>query len=543
MRNHFLRAKGVTSTGGGGDSGGGGSSCGANDSGGTNEWGFTTVRSFSASGEEEFASSIDTANKISYHATSQNNKFFVRKITNTGTISWSKEISLSDWTYFYPRKGHSLSNGKQIFAGPAKYGNNNFRLTVICINADSTIAWCKSLESTGTGDQNYYSIQAEAYFLDVDSNDNIYIAARHTYHKVFKINSSGALQWFKVYKFDDENGNSLSSANRPQPTGMVVDDSYIYVLNVRRNHRYGFLYVLNTSDGSEYTKRWITNNSTYSNRDKYYHYQTRKELASHLAIDSSSNLYVSYVCNDSSNYIRNIYLAKIDSSLNSISWSKEYNLSSSYYTGPYIPSAGSGLDVTSGVGNVVFASMVTDVNNEYNEKLIFAVFNSSGELSWQRNIVGYENTYPQPFRVLNDVKCDSADHFYITANLPYASGSTPNANYSHTQNTGEGLLKHTTCSAIAAGTEFFTLDTYGTPLPTGASGWAYVDDEEIITGETTGDFQISSSAYTDQSTYVAGLDDSTEFISGAYYTYVATSHTLSVADISSSEDIKELDHI
>ena len=40
MRNHFLRAKGVTSTGGGGDSGGGGGSgsCGVNDTGGTNEW-------------------------------------------------------------------------------------------------------------------------------------------------------------------------------------------------------------------------------------------------------------------------------------------------------------------------------------------------------------------------------------------------------------------------------------------------------------------------------------------------------------------------
>ena len=546
MRNHFLRASGTAATGGdggGGDGGGGGATCGANDSGGTNEWAFTTAKSFFLGYAHDYTSSIDTANNISYHASTQNNKFRVRKITNTGTISWSKEITLSDWTYFEARQGHSLSNGKQIFVGPAQYGSNDYRITVICINADSTINWCKSLESTGTGDQNNYSFQSETYGIDVDSNDNIYIATKHTYHKVFKINSSGALQWFKVYKIQNESGSTLTGANAPVPTGVVVNDNYIYVLNIRRNHRYGFIYVLNTSDGSVYAKRWITNDSTYSDRDKYWNYLQKPYHANHLAIDSSSNLYVSYVCNDSSNYIRNIYLAKIDSSLNSISWSKEYNLSSSYYTGPYIPSAGSGLDVTSGVGNVVFASMVTDVNNEYNEKLIFAVFNSSGELSWQRNIVGYENTYPQPFRVLNDVKCDSADHFYITANLPYASGSTPNANYSHTQNTGEGLLKHTTCSAIAAGTEFFTLDTYGTPLPTGASGWAYVDDEEIITGETTGDFQISSSAYTDQSTYVAGLDDSTEFISGAYYTYVATSHTLSVADISSSEDIKELDHI
>ena len=68
MRNHFLRAKGVTSTGGGGDSGGGGGSgsCGVNDTGGTNEWALiAAVGNGANTAQHEFTSSIDTTNKIS----------------------------------------------------------------------------------------------------------------------------------------------------------------------------------------------------------------------------------------------------------------------------------------------------------------------------------------------------------------------------------------------------------------------------------------------------------------------------------------------
>lgn len=542
MRNHFLRASGTAATGGdggGGDAGGGGATCGANDSGGTNEWAFTTAKSYFVGYGHDYTSSIDTANNISYHATTQDNKFRVRKITNTGTISWSKEITLSDWTYFYARQGHSLSNGKQIFVGPAQYGSNDYRITVICINADSTINWCKSLESTGTGDQNQYSLQSETYGIDVDSNDNIYIATKHTYHKIFKINSSGALQWFKVYKIQNESGSTLLYANAPIPTGVVVNDSYIYVLNIRRNHRYGFIYVLNTSDGSVYAKRWITNDSTYSDRDKYWNYLQKPYHANHLAIDSSGNLYVSYVCLDSSNYTRNLYLAKIDSSLNSISWSKEYNLSG-YYMGVYV-AGGAGIGVTSGNGNIVFAAMGNSISNSTFKRLIIGVFDSTGALSWQRSISGYDDIYPHPFRTLADVVCDSADHFYITSNLPWTSSLHGNTGASFYQMVGESLLKHTTCSAIATGTTFFT-SSAGDSLPSGHTGWAEVQDDTIITGEATGDFQISSSAYTNESSYPSDLSDFTTTLSG-YYAYSATSHTLTVADISSSNDKKELDYI
>ena len=67
MRNHFLRAKGVAGSGGGGDSGGGGATCGANDSGGTNEWAFSCAKGNTYfDGSNDFTASIDTVNKISY---------------------------------------------------------------------------------------------------------------------------------------------------------------------------------------------------------------------------------------------------------------------------------------------------------------------------------------------------------------------------------------------------------------------------------------------------------------------------------------------
>ena len=78
MRNHFLRAKGVTSSGGGGDSGGGGS-CGTNDTGGTNEWAFNTAKGTGLFvSDRNYTSSIDTANYISYLASNQNNKLNIR---------------------------------------------------------------------------------------------------------------------------------------------------------------------------------------------------------------------------------------------------------------------------------------------------------------------------------------------------------------------------------------------------------------------------------------------------------------------------------
>lgn len=536
MRNHFLRAKGVTSTGGGG---GGGATCGANDSGGTNEWAFTTARGFLLAYERDFTSSIDTANNISYHATTHNNKFFVRKITNTGTISWNKQISCSDWTYFNARKGHSLSNGKQIFVGPAQYGSSDFRVTVVCINADSTIEWCKSLESTGTSDLNSSVGKAEIYFLDVDSNDNIYLTATSTYNNTYKLSSSGALSWFKIYKHTNESGSDLTSVNKPYVTGMVVDNSYIYTLYMKRNHRYGFLQVLNTSDGSVYTKRWITNDSTFSDRDKYWNYTVKPYQPSHLTIDSSSNLYVSYICNNSSNYIQNLYLAKIDSSLNSIAWSKEYTISDYYlYTGFQ---GGAGIARTTGNGNIIFAALGNKVSNSQYKNIIIGVFNSSGELSWQRNITGHDDQYPHPFRTINSLEGDSADHFYITTSLPWTSSLHGNTSYSFYQMVGESLLKHTTCSAPTANSTFFS-SSGGGSLPSGETGWSEFMDDTLIGGEATGDFQISSSAYTNESSYIANISDFTTTLSG-YYGLSATSHTLTVADISSSDDKKELDHI
>lgn len=540
MRNHFLRAKGVTSTGGGGDSGGGGgATCGANDSGGTNEWAFTTARGYLLAYEYDFTSSIDTANKISYHATTHNNKFFVRKITNTGTISWNKQISCSDWTYFIARKGHSLSNGKQIFAGPAQYGSGDFRVTVVCINADSTIEWCRSLESTGTSDLNSAASKAEIFYLDVDGNDNIYLTATIAYNHTYKLSSSGALSWFKIYKHQDENGSDLTNVNKPAVTGMVVDNSYIYTLYQRRNHRYGFLQVLNTSDGSEYTKRWITNDSTFSDRDKYWDYIIKPYQAGHLTIDSSSNLYVSYICKNSSNYMQNLYLAKIDSSLNSISWSKEYTISD-YYVGTGFQ-AGAGIARTTGNGNIIFAGLGIKVSNSQFRNIIIGVFNSSGELSWQRNITGYDDIYPHPFRALNSLEGDSADHLYITSSLPWTGSLHGYTTYSFYQMTGESLLKHTTCSAPTANSTFFTSSAGGS-LPSGHTGWSEFMDDTLIGGEATGDFQISSSAYTNESSYIASISDFTTTLSG-YFGLSATSHTLTVADISSSDDKKELDYI
>ena len=103
-------------------------------------------------------------------------------------------------------------------------------------------------------------------------------------------------------------------------------------------------------------------------------------------------------------------LAKIDSSLNSISWSKEYTISDYYIKSAGSVPSGAGIARTTGNGNIILQQWDLKVSNQNYATLIIGVFNSC-KLSWQRNVTGHDDQYPHPFRTINSLEGDSADHF------------------------------------------------------------------------------------------------------------------------------------
>ena len=544
MRNHFLRAKGVTSSGGGGDSGGGGgSTCGANDSGGTNEWAFTCAKGDDYfDGSNEFTASIDTANKIAYLATDQNsNKFRVRKITNTGTISWAKHYTFSGTNYsnFEPRKGKSLSTGKQVFIAQANY-SGSYYATVICINADGSVEWCKRLTPGSNS-----SSEGDPYHLTIDSNDNIYFifkgdepnadgtAGSDRRYFVIKMNSSGALQWQKVFKSLGSDNSFITSFTNPN--GLAVDSNYLYITNTRNNARSQQIVTLNVSDGTVYAVKHFGSDGTNRVKPATFHYYSHS--GSLLVKDSSGDFYMLYPAytSNSGGSRRDIFITKFDSSY-TVDWSVKFSLDSSHFY-RFGNSGGFGITVTPNVKNIIFSCIIYNSSDNQHEMLYIAKFDSSGSLDWQRVIRGVASDSKQPCDRVNTLESDNADHFYLSSHLPWTR-DTVNEAYNFYFNKGESVLKHTSCSAIPTG---YITDNDPHNILSSVSG----SPSGFGKIESTSAFSASSASCVIQSTPFS--DDSSY---GSIYTatnptgnFTATSQSITVADVASSDRYEDLTYL
>ena len=533
MRNHFLRAKGVPA------SGGGGGSCGANDSGGTNEWAFNTAKGTGIFvSTSHYTSSIDTANYISYLASHQNNKLNIRKITNTGTISWTKtfEFSGTAYSYFYPYKGHSLSTGKQIIVGEVNL-SSTYGTCFFCINADGTVEWCKRITPASSS-----SITGHPYHLTVDSSDNIYCifeqqesnsdgtASSNKFFFVMKLNSSGVIQWQKKFRSSDGSGGYIESFTHPN--GIAVDSNYVYITNTRNNALSMQIVTLNVSNGALNAVKHFGTGS--SNREKPASFDFTEYSGSLLVKDNSGDFYMIFPCKGNNDY-QKIVLAKFDSSY-SVDWSKELDMSGTSHRFKSGNAGGFALTITPNVKNIVFSCAVYNTSASSNNFALVAVLDSSGSLSSQRIIRGVPSDGQQGIKHVNGLSSDNQDHFYLTAGLPW---SRENSGYSFYHNTGEAIVKHTTCSAMPDGTYFSTLDP-GNHLSTisgSPSGFAEIDDTTIIS-VSNGSAVISSTAFSDDATY-----GSTYLIDTPTTGFTMTSQNTTVSDLASGSDFKSLDYI
>ena len=531
MRNHFLRAKGVPAAGGGG---GGGGSCGANDSGGTNEWSLATARGGTTfvTVTDYFTSSIDTANKISYLAGeyASTKDLYIRKVTNTGTLSWSKKFNFSgtDYSDIHPQKGHSLSDGKQIIAGQIKLSSSH-TACFWCVNADGTVEWCKRLTPASGS-----SMMGNVWHLTVDDNDNIYAileqfeataagnSSNVPYFFAIKLNSSGALQWNKRLKPNRIlNGADQGYASGYiHPNGIAVDSNYLYISNYHNEADYLNIFVLNTSNGTVASTKWVGKNS---NRSKMVYWELGNKTGSILKKDSSGDFYLLIPSLDSSNVANRLFLMKFDSSFN-VSWSREITVGSSWL---HYQTYGYSLAITENTKDIVIASNLYKSSTAMRN--IVAVFNSSGVLQWQRSISGVGGTEQRMHHGMH-LDADNADHFYLTYSSPYIR-TVWFEGYFFGYTEGAGIIKHSACSAIPTG-HIVTCDPNNQLGNAGGDpdGWAEIHDDTILS-DASSDWEINSSAYTDISDYVNSF--STDDPTGDF-----TAHTQSttVSDVASGDN-------
>lgn len=531
MRNHFLRAKGVAAASGG--------SCGTNDTGGTNEWAFSTAKGTGLFvSTNNYTSSIDTANYISYLASEQNNKLNIRKITNTGTISWTKtfEFSGTAYSHFYPYKGHSLSTGKQIIVGEVNV-SSTYGTCFFCINADGTVEWCKRITPASSSSQT-----GHPYHLTVDSNDNIYCifeqqesnsdgtASSNKFFFVMKLNSSGVIQWQKKFRSSDGSGGYIESFTHPN--GIAVDSNYVYITNTRNNALSMQIVTLNVSNGALNSVKHFGTGS--SNREKPATFDFAEYSGSLIEKDNSGDFYMVFPSKGNNDF-QKIVLAKFDSSYN-VDWSKELDMSGTSHRFKTGNSGGFALTITPNVKNIVFSCTVYNTSASSNNFALVAVFDSSGSLLSQRIIRGVPTDGSQGIKPVNNLSSDNQDHFYLTAGLPW---SRENSGYSFYHNSGETIVKHTTCSAMPDGTYFSTLDSANhlSTISGSPSGFAEIDDTTIIS-VSNGSAVISSTAFSDDATY-----GSTYLIDTPTTGFTMTSQNTTVSDLASGSDYKSLDHI
>ena len=544
MRNHFLRAKGVAGSG-GGDSGGdsgGGATCGANDSGGTNEWAFSCAKGNTYfDGSNDFTASIDTVNKISYLAAYQSGRLRIRKITNTGTISWAKKYAFSgtDYSFFEPRKGKSLSTGKQVFIAQVNY-SGAYYVTVICINADGSVEWCKRITPGSNS-----SSEGEPYHLTIDSNDNIYFtfegdepnadgtAGSNRRFFVLKLNSSGVIQWQKVFKSLSSTNSFISSFTHPN--GLAVDSNYLYITNTRNNALSQQIVTLNVSDGTVYAvKHWGSDGTT---RAKPATFDFKSHSGSFLVKDSSGDFYMLYIAKNSSNARRDVFITKFDSSY-TVDWSTKLSIDNSHFyrSGN---SGGFAITVTPNVKNLIFSCIVINTSDSDFEMLYIAKFDSSGSLDWQRVIKGVpdDGTSAQSCDRVNTLESDNADHFYLSGHLPWTR-SNAIATYNFYSNKVESILKHSSCSAIPTGyiTDYdphsILSSMSGSP-----SGFGKIEDTSVFS-QSSASCVIQSTPFSDDNNY------------GSVYTatnptgnFSTTSETVTVTDLTSSDRFEDLTYL
>jgi len=127
---------------------------------------------------------------------SGNYDYWVLKITSTGTIRWQKTFggSASDQAYIVQQ----TSDGGYIVGGHTySYGNGSNDAWILKLDYAGSIQWQKTYG--GSGSEYLYSLQETLDYGFIASGSTTSFGAGSTDAWVFKITSTGAIEWQKTY--------------------------------------------------------------------------------------------------------------------------------------------------------------------------------------------------------------------------------------------------------------------------------------------------------------------------------------------------------
>jgi len=431
MRNHFLRAKGVTTAAGTGVETA--PTVSVNSSLNTDEWTRITQRSH-YNVAYYYSAAVDKEGDGSIYKMLRSNaaNYKIIKMTQSGAISWQKELSYSGTAEYLIDGGWAIdNNGNLIIVGHYKDGNSTVsggRCPLIMrVNSNGSIAWAYKFGTGHHSNANYNT----GYSVVVNKDNDIFVtgvvrgssAASNPYitflFRLTQTNTSASLQWYK--KLED---STTSGYLQPQGLKTISNSEYVYFLSNKNTNAYNISRI--KYDASSIHNQYIYRDSAWSQNNSN---QQSYDHPDYMHIDANGNFYLLW----SYNYM-NTAVIKLDKDLD-VEWATECSANSSTYE--FVASnvysqkrCGSAIGATDVSGDVCFAftTIANSTDNFQYPNIYLACLDSSGDLNWDKIITSLTtnggttstqvttstNGNHTPFFIDGDTK----DNFYLGGFFP-----------------------------------------------------------------------------------------------------------------------------
>jgi hypothetical protein len=306
-------------------------------------------------------------------------------------IGWIITLGSSDTRAgldYYQGSAVDSSGNVYLVGYTTTEGQGNREALVSKYNSSGVLQWQRIL---GDSNPNY------AYGVVLDSSGDVYVAGigDSSTGLIFKYNSSGSIQWQKTVPYMQSAFIAMDSSNN-----IYVAGTYYTGGNNNRN----WLIMKLNSSGSLTWAREMTGSGT--------------DFLTGIAVDSSGNVFVTGHVNTSSAGSYDMAIAKYNTS-GTFQWH--------YYIGGtgYEQSTGIAVD-SSGNAYTLNYSAAPGSNDTSNGNMIITKWNSSGTIVWQRTL-GDPTIIEDTSNSSNSVAVDSSDNIYITFKNATAYSGAPGA--------------------------------------------------------------------------------------------------------------------
>ena len=316
---------------------------------------------------------------------------FVAKYNSSGVVQWQRSLSDLQAAPATVSNGITVdSSGNVYVAGVGLHGSGGGTTCLLVYKLDSsgTIQWQYTMVDSAN-----YSSSLVNFGITIDNSNNLYVVGTAVYGagvigcSIYKLNSSGTLQWQKILndsstgkvRFDSFNGVAVDGSGNVYAAGRTTDSSTgLIILQIAKYN----------SSGALQWQRIVTDTNNYGG-----------ESASGVAVDGSGNVYIVGVINDNSTY--KTLIVKYNSS-GTVQWNRTLTNDVGGTT-----QTGDGIIIDSSnyvyvIGNGTYSGTKSGMS--------VSKWDSSGTIQWQR-VFASSNT--SPTSVGNFITTDNLGNLYF----------------------------------------------------------------------------------------------------------------------------------